>query len=150
MALIVSAISANVSIARLFIVVIVAITYGLSLFRPPSVFALGVWCFSGFSGLFPLVVAALYWRRLTKWGAYACVLAMAGSWGYFFTEALGRAKAAGNPGPIRTYVVELNWGGQTYETMAVVWIFAASLIALVVVSLLTQPPREETVRRFFS
>lgn len=140
----------KVTIARLFIVVIVAITYGLSLFRPPSVFALGVWCFSGFSGLFPLVVAALYWRRLTKWGAYACVLAMAGSWGYFFTEALGRAKAAGNPGPIRTYVVELNWGGQTYETMAVVWIFAASLIALVVVSLLTQPPREETVRRFFS
>ncbi len=57
----------QVMIARTFIILIVAVTYGLSLFKPPSVFALGVWCFSGFSALFPLVVAALYWQRLTKW-----------------------------------------------------------------------------------
>ena len=140
----------QVAIARGFIILIVAVTYWLSLKRPPSVFALGVWCFSGFSSLFPLVFASLYWKRLTKWGAYACVLATAGAWGYFFSQALGRAREAGNPGPIRTYVVELPMGGTTYETMPVVWIFACSLIALVVVSLLTKPPKEETLRRFFA
>ena len=66
-------------IARLFIIAIVALTYALSLFEPRRVFTLGVWCFSGFSSLFPLIVAALYWPRLTKQGAYACILAAAGS-----------------------------------------------------------------------
>ena len=62
--------------ARGFIVAIVAAVY--LVFRwaePRHVFTLGVWCFSGFTGLFPLVVAALYWRRTTKAGAMASVAA---------------------------------------------------------------------------
>ena len=55
----------QILITRAFIIAIVALTYLLSLTAPRSVFSLGVWCFSGFSALFPLVFAALYWRSAT-------------------------------------------------------------------------------------
>ena len=57
---------AQVLTTRGFIIGIVLITYLLSLSNRSSVFALAVWCFSGFSSLFPLIFAAVYWKRLTK------------------------------------------------------------------------------------
>lgn len=136
----------QIKLARGFIIGVVVVTYLLSLLKPPSVFALGVWCFSGFSSLFPLVFAALYWRRLTKAGAYAGILATIAAWGYFFSDAVGRAVEAGNPTPIRTYTLDV--GG--YEVMPVAAIFLASLIALVGVSLVTKPPQEQTLKKFFA
>ena len=59
------------------VVLIVAITYVLSLYPPPHLFDLGVWCFTGFSGLFPLVFASLYWRRVTRAGAFASLITTA-------------------------------------------------------------------------
>ena len=50
-------------IARFFVVLIVSLTFCLSLVLPHSVFSLGVWSFTGFTGLFPIVFAALYWRQ---------------------------------------------------------------------------------------
>ncbi|MEZ6114041.1 MAG: hypothetical protein R3C99_23965 [Pirellulaceae bacterium] len=76
----------TVVIARLFVVLIVAITYVCSLF-PRAVFDLGLWSFTGFCGLFPLVIAALYWRRLTSAGAIASVLAMTATWVALFRAA---------------------------------------------------------------
>jgi len=139
----------QIALARGFIIAVVAVTYLLSLLKPPSVFALGVWCFSGFSALTPLAFAALYWKRLTKWGAYAGVLAATGTWAYFFSDAVGRAIEAGNPGPIRTYTLDLTIGGETHELMPVAAIFLASLVAMVVVSLMTRPPKDETLVKFF-
>lgn len=139
----------RIKLARGFIVAVVAVTYFLSLLKPPSVFALGVWCFSGFSSLFPLAFAALYWKRLTKWGAYAGVLATIGSWGYFFSDAVNRAVQAGNPGPIRTYTLDITFGGETYELMPVAAIFLSSVVAMVVVSVVTRPPGDETLDKFF-
>lgn len=135
----------EIRLARTFIIAIVVVTYLLSLLKPPSVFALGVWCFSGFASLFPLALAALYWRGLTKWGAYACVLATIGTWGYFFGDAVSRAVEAGSVAPIRTYAVSL----AGYEVMPVVVVFAASAVSLFVVSLATKPPSDETLRKFF-
>lgn len=140
----------QVRLARGFIVGIVAVTYLLSLPRSPSVFALGVWCFSGFAALFPLIFAAIYWRRLTKWGAYASVIATVGTWGYLFSRALHEAIRVGNPSPLRTASLEFTIGGTTYETMPVAAIFAASLVAMVVVSLMTPPPPRETLQKFFA
>ncbi len=135
----------EIRLARTFIIGIVIVTYLLSLLRPPSVFALGVWCFSGFASLFPLALASLYWQRLTKWGAYAGVLATIGTWGYFFGDAVNQAVKAENVAPIRTYSVSL--GG--YEVMPVLLIFTASAVSLVLVSLATRPPSEATLRKFF-
>ncbi|MEL7265790.1 MAG: sodium:solute symporter family protein, partial [Planctomycetota bacterium] len=56
-------------INRGFIIAIVAVTYFLCSGNNRSVFALGIWCYSGFSALFPIVFAALYWRRLSAAGA---------------------------------------------------------------------------------
>ncbi|CAN0371244.1 unnamed protein product, partial [Ectocarpus sp. 4 AP-2014] len=129
---------------RTFIIAIVAITYLLGLLKPPSVFALGVWCFSGFAALFPLIFAALYWKGLTKAGAYAGILATISAWLYFFLDAASKGVPA-----IRTYTVDLTVGGQTYETMAVLWIFLASAVATVAVSLVTPKPNTETLAKFF-
>lgn len=122
-----------VVIARTFIILIVAITYGLSLLDYRRVFTLGVWCFSGFSALFPLVFAALYWKQLTKAGAYASVLTAISLWCYFFYQS----DFAGNP----DYSV---WG-----MMPVAPMLLGSTVALIVVSLITPRPSEETLQKFF-
>ena len=122
-----------VVIARSFIVLIVAVTYGFSLFEPRRVFTLGVWCFSGFSSLFPLVFASLYWQRLTKAGAYASVIGAISTWICMF-----RASGFGANSEYRFF------GMMPVATMIVV-----SAASLVVVSLVTRPPDREHLRRFF-
>jgi solute:Na+ symporter, SSS family len=101
--------------------------------QPRSVFAMGIWCFSGFASLFPLVVAALYWRRATRAGAIASVVAAATVWLVLFYQA--------DWGANRTYLF--------LGMMPVATIFAASAAALVVVSLVTRPPSREVVERYF-
>ena len=123
-----------VLMARTFIVLIVAVTYFLSLVELRRVFTLGVWTFSGFSSLFPLVFASIYWRRLTKAGAYACVLAAAGSWIVLFWMS----DFGGNPNFTFLYM------------NPVASMIAASTVALIAVSLVTKPPKEETIAKFFS
>lgn len=127
----------QVLIARIFIIVIVAVTYFLSLQGYKSVFAMGVWCFSGFASLFPLVFAALYWKRLTTAGAFAGILATVASWLFLFQKS--------GFGSNRKFTIDL----AGYEIMPVVAIFACSLIAMVGVSLVTRPPSEATLERFF-
>ncbi|MAT16725.1 MAG: sodium:proline symporter [Planctomyces sp.] len=129
-------------LARSFIVGIVAVTYVLALLLDGTrIFALAVWCFSGFSSLFPLIFASLYWKRLTKAGAYACVIAAAGSWLYLFAQS----GFASNP----EYTLILPLGGEEYEMMPVVGMIGCSTIAMIVVSLITKAPSGETLKRFF-
>ena len=94
----------QVLLTRLFIVGIVAVTYLLSLGNVRSVFAMGVWCFSGFSALFPIVVAALYWRGLSAAGAIAGVLAAIGSWCYLFYRG---TQVPMDEGGLSKYVIHL-------------------------------------------
>jgi len=122
-----------ITIARAFVVAIVAVTFLLSLAEPRRVFTLGVWCFSGFSSLFPLVFAAVYWRGLTKAGAYASILVAISSWLVFFQQS-HFAKD-----PAYTFL----------GMMPVATMIACSTAALIVVSLLTQSPGEATLAKFF-
>lgn len=125
-------------LARTFIGVIVAITYLLSLFPPPHIFDLGVWCFSGFGSLFPIVFAAVYWRRATRAGAIASVLVTAVVWTILFTRDM--MHKGGGSG-----------GGEAlvFGMMPVAIIFAASVVTLIVVSLQTKPPSRATIEKFF-
>ena len=132
----------QILLARIFIVAIVAITYLLSLFPQRGVFNLGVWCFSGFASLFPLVFAALYWKRLSKAGAYAAILTTIVVWSILFFLS--------DFGANREYAVVIGWGEVTYETMPVATIFLCSLVAMIVVSLCSKPPSDQTVAKFFS
>jgi SSS family solute:Na+ symporter len=127
--------------ARVFVIVIVIVTYLFSLAEPRRVFQMGVWCFSGFSSLFPLIVAALYWRRLTLAGAYAAILAAMASWGYLFWQS--------DFAKIPNYSVDIKLGGEVYQTMPVATILLCSLVAMVAVSLLTRPPDKKVLDQFF-
>lgn len=124
--------------ARGFIVFIVAVTYVLSLFPPPHVFDLGVWCFSGFASLFPLAVAAVYWRRATKAGAITSVVVTGLVWIVLFARDMAAKSATGGEDELLIFGM-----------MPVAFIFAAAVITLVGVSLLTRPPSEATLQKFF-
>ena len=50
----------RILLGRSMVVTIVVVADVVSLFSG-SIYTLGVWCFSGFAGMFPLVFAALYW-----------------------------------------------------------------------------------------
>jgi len=131
----------KIRLARGFVLGIVGVTYLLSLWLKDTahVFDLGVWCFSGFAALFPLVFAALYWRRATAAGALAGLAAAVVTWLILFYRDIV-AGANKPPGEEELLIFGL---------MPVVFICAASTLALVVVSLLTRPPAPAVVDRFF-
>jgi SSS family solute:Na+ symporter len=122
----------RILLGRSMVVTIVALAYVASLFAG-SIYTLGVWCFTGFAGLFPLVFAALYWRRVTTAGAIASIIAAAAAWLYLF----GRS----------------GWGADEaflfLGMMPAASIVFTSAATLIVVSLLTRPPAKEVVDRFF-
>ncbi|MDG1150201.1 MAG: sodium:solute symporter family protein [Akkermansiaceae bacterium] len=119
--------------ARGFIVAIVVLTYIVALLLyERSVFDLAIWCFSGFAALTPLIIAALYWKRATKVGAYSCVIAVFISWLTFFAMS--------------------GFGGEYFVfggivPAAIMWFIGAG--AMIIGSLVSQPPSEETLTKFF-
>jgi len=100
--------------------------------KDANVFDLAIWCFSGFSALFPLVFAALYWKRATKQGAVASILAAALTWFYYFHLSGYGGEYLVGPGVVPAAIC-----------------FLASSVAMVLVSLLTEPPPSETLAKFF-
>ena len=62
----------QVTTGRAFVVGVTLVAYLVALTMPPSIFALATqYAFAGYAALTPLLVAALFWRRSTKWGALA-------------------------------------------------------------------------------
>jgi SSS family solute:Na+ symporter len=120
---------------RTFIVLIVLITWGIAQVAPPQVFKLAVWCFSGFAALFPIVFAALYWKRATKIGAMASLITTAVVWCILFFRAYNSGFA---------HNTQLIMG-----IMPVTFIFLASVAAMILGSLFSTPPPEAIVRKFF-
>lgn len=124
----------QVLVGRMFVSGILLLTFVISLFASRSIFKLGIWSFSGFAALFPVVVAALFWRRSTKHGAAASVLSVAVLWIFFFVRGWN------TPG----YTV----GGSGVMPVAVMLI--VSTVVLVAVSLITRPPQRSVLDRCFS
>ena len=125
--------SDKVKLARYFVVGVVAVAYFLSLLPNSSVFNLGLWCFSGFTALFPILFSALYWKRVTAIGAYACIGMTVVLWLYWFQQS--------------------GWGSnKAYNVLGmlpVAPLTLASSVALIVGSLLSRPPEKRLVNRFF-
>ena len=123
----------RVWVGRLFVSGVLCITYLISLIATPSIFRLAIWSFTGFSGLFPIVVAALFWRRSTKSGVFAAIISVILLWLYFFLR---------------------NWQTPGYTVggtgiMPVTILIAVSSVTLIIVSLLTKPPSSQTLEKFF-
>jgi solute:Na+ symporter, SSS family len=118
----------QVQTGRLFVVILTVVAYLIALRAPQGIFDLAVqYAFSGYSALSPLLVAALFWRRSTKWGALAVAL-----W-----VAVAVIYTARTPGA-------LAWLG----LMPVVPMTLISVALMVVVSLITRPPSAATIERY--
>src|SRR6202044_2895034 len=72
----------SVHFARGFIVVVTIIAYmvALQLKEKQGIFEIAIrYAFSGFAAMAPVMIAALFWKRSTKWGALASTLFVAGT-----------------------------------------------------------------------
>jgi len=125
----------QVLFGRVFVMLLLAAAFLLSLVTTRSIFNMGVWSLTGYSGLFPIVLAALFWKRSTKQGVMAGIVTVAALWTYFFFQSLGVGG-------------DFSVGGTGVLPVAVV-VFGASLV-VVVVSLSTRPPSESVIEKFFS
>lgn len=122
--------AAQVTIGRVFVVIVTVIAYGIALVAQPGIFALAVqYGFSGFAALCPLLIAALFWKRSTKWGALAVAV-----WTAATTIVSG--------------LMPPTW--TIYGFMPVVPMVLGSCVLMVLVSLLTAPPSSATIARYFA
>lgn len=111
--------------ARVFVVVLLALTYAVSLLDMPGIFDVAQFAFTGFAVFYPLLIAGIFWRRATKWGAMASLV-------------VGQTIA------ITGY---LGWYPVIAGLQPVFWGVTIGTATLIVVSLLT--PRQDTAAERF-
>jgi SSS family solute:Na+ symporter len=141
---------------RIFIVLITIFAYAVALRAPETIFELAIqYAFSGFAALSPLLVAALFWKGSTKWGALAstvwvalAVIAVA-----LFQSAVP-APAPGPPTVIwslgGTEVLSRTPGGTAvFGFMPVVPMVIVSALLMVAFSLVTRKPAAKTIAKYF-
>jgi len=142
---------AQVVTGRVFVIALTVIAYAIALKFPQPIFDLAVqYAFSGYSAMMPLLVAALFWKRSTKWGALASALWAAASviavavfqflvktpkvvWSIGGVEVLARTPA----------------GTSVFGFLPVVPMVIVSALLMIVVSLMTKRPSEKAVGRYF-
>jgi SSS family solute:Na+ symporter len=146
----------QVHTGRLFIVIITIVAYAVALRAPETIFELAIqYAFSGFAALSPLLVAALFWKGSTKWGALAVTLWTAAA--VVAVAVFQHAVPAPAPGPP---LVFWNLGGTealsrtpggtaVFGFMPVVPMVLVSTLLMVVVSLVTRKPKQTTIAKYF-
>jgi solute:Na+ symporter, SSS family len=139
-------------------ITVVAYLIALTLKDREGIFELAIrFAFSGFSALAPVMLAALFWKRSTKWGALAaavwvtaCVL---GTW-YLSSISDGFAPRPGQPHvPVFPALGDLFLRGPVNVTvfgyLPVVPMCIGSTLLVVLVSLVTPGPSQKTLDRYF-
>ena len=146
----------QVHTGRLFIVIITVVAYAVALRAPETIFELAIqYAFSGFAALSPLLVAALFWKGSTKWGALAstvwaalAVIAVA------VFQSLVPAPAPGPPTVVWSLggieaLSRTPGGTAVFGFMPVVPMVIVSALLMVLVSMLTAKPRQTTLEKYF-
>jgi SSS family solute:Na+ symporter len=148
--------AAQVHTGRLFIIIITVIAYAIALQAPQAIFDLAVqYAFSGYAALSPLLVAALFWKRSTKWGALAVTVWSAAA--VIATAVFQAATPAPAPGPpvVAWSVAGLDviartpGGTAVFGFMPVVPMTIVSALLMVAVSMMTSRPSRDTINRYF-
>ena len=146
----------QVQTGRVFIILITLFAYVIALRAPETIFELAIqYAFSGFASLSPLLVAALFWRGSTKWGALAVTL-----WTAFAVVAvavLQEIVPAPAPGPGTVLwapggveVLSRTPGGTAvFGFMPVVPMVIVSALLMIVVSMMTKKPAASTLAKYF-
>jgi SSS family solute:Na+ symporter len=120
--------SVQVQTGRAFVVALTIAAYLIALRAPQGIFDLAVqYAFSGYAALSPLLVAALFWKRSTKWGALAVTL-------WVGAAVIYTARVPG----------ALAW----FELLPVVPMTLISVLLMIVVSVATPPPSGKTLARY--
>jgi solute:Na+ symporter, SSS family len=145
----------QVQTGRLFVVLLTLIAYLIALRVPQSIFDVASqYAFAGYAALSPLLVAALFWKRSTKWGALAVTL-WAGS--AVATVAIVQSIVPPPAGPplvlvelFGVDVVTRGAGGlAVLNLMPVVPMTLMSAFLMWMVSVLTPKPAAATIARYF-
>ena len=147
----------QVQTGRIFVIVLTVLAYAVALRAPETIFELAIqYAFSGYAALSPLLVAALFWKGSTKWGALASTVwtACAVASVAIFQEIIP-APAPGPPTVIwslgGTEILSRTPGGTAiFGFMPVVPMVIISALLMVSVSLLTAKPRKATLEKYFS
>jgi SSS family solute:Na+ symporter len=148
---------AQVQAGRGFVVLLTSLAYLIALNAPESIFSLAIqYAFSGFAALSPLLVAALFWRGSTRYGALASTLWVAAA---VVAVALFQAAVpAPAPGPpvvvARLFgldaLARTPGGTAVFGFMPVVPMVLVSALLMVVVSAFTPKPSAATIDRYFA
>ncbi len=151
---------AQVWTGRIFIVLVTTLAYliALSLKDKAGIFGLAIrFAFSGFAALAPIMLAALFWKRSTKWGALAAALwvtaTVLGSW-YLYEMSAGIKPAPGSA-PVQIFPALGDLFLRTpadvtvYGYLPVMPMCIGSALLMVVVSLVTPPPSQKTLDKYF-
>ncbi len=146
----------QVQTGRIFIVLITLFAYAVALRAPETIFELAIqYAFSGYAALSPLLVAALFWRGSTKWGALAVTV-----WSALGVVAVAIFQAvvpAPAPGP-STIIWSLGGmealsrtpgGTAVFGFMPVVPMVLGSALLMFVISLITRKPTNTTLAKYF-
>ena len=147
----------QVQTGRAFVVAVTVFAYAVAMNAPENIFELAIqYALSGYAALSPLLIAALFWRRSTRWGALAVAL-----WTAAAVAAIAVFQASVPAPPPGRPVVALAAGGIDILTrtpggtavlgfMPVVPMVLVSAALMVAVSLLTRRPGAATLARYFS
>ena len=146
----------QINTGRIFIVIIAAVAYLVALRAPETIFELAIqYGFSGFASLSPLLVAALFWKGSTKWGALATTLWTAAA--VVAVAVFQHLVPAPAPGPAITYlalggteVLSRTPGGTAVlGFMPVVPMVIISALLMIIVSMMTRKPTNTTINKYF-
>ncbi len=145
---------------RIFVVIVTVIAYFIALRIPQSIFDVATqYAFAGYSALVPLLVAALFWKHSTRWGALASTLWTAAA---VAAIAVIQSRIPAPPPGTSTAVWALgDWtiitrgaaGTFVFGMLPVVPMTLISALLMIVVSLATRAfakPSERTLERYFS
>jgi SSS family solute:Na+ symporter len=145
----------QVQMGRLFVVLLTLVAYAIALRVPQSIFDLASqFAFAGYSALAPLLVAALFWRRSTKWGALAVVVWVAAGIAAVAAIQMQVPPPAGPP----TVLWEIGGlavasraaaGLLVFNLLPVVPLTIGSALLMWLVSMATPAPGPRTLARYF-
>jgi SSS family solute:Na+ symporter len=146
----------QVNTGRVFVILLTLFAYGVAQTYPASIFDIAVqYAFSGYAALCPLLFAALFWKRSTKWGAFSTTLFVALS--IVATAMFQNAVPAPVGPPVTVWrfagldvLARTANGTAVFGLMPVVPMTLLSALLMIVVSWLTSPPSAATVTRYFS
>ena len=148
----------QVRVGRAFVIVLAIVAYVIALQVPQSIFDIATqYAFAGYAALTPLLVAALFWRGSTKWGALASTL-----WTAAAVAAVAVVQStipAPPPGAAVTIlavggsdiIVRASTGTMVFGLLPVVPMTIISAALMVIVSMLTRPwrPTDATMAKYF-